>query len=758
MNEKLCGSNNLYVKPAEVCAFKALSLLNYNLDKNNIFDSSFTTTYSDINSQFRDSIKNNEYNYKYNNNNKKDLCNPLRPEDKDSPYAVNCVIATGNPFFTYDKKTKTCKPLPGLELPQGFEYQVENGETYVYYDKNKSLDKEGKYSYKFKKPNAYCENKWYDWITIPNYHFGNYYQKDSGMYSQEDVWRCYKPCKIGFMPYIDINGSNICIEKSEADDGIYSKTIDYSPIALINLIGNNEKTITNLYYLMYLNEIEKINKDNTIGITYTIQPEYDLKTWTRINNTNYTNEIREAINEIKTTLWDNIIKDDSFDAPGAYTNKQIFTYKHPYFNGDDPNLMILKSLSNNGVVSNDAILIHTFIMAAGFYEFINDKVFTLIKNNPAYDKYTNNNPFNIKKTLEILLREQFEKKGIISNENRKNKYKERLANILYKSINICYNGKTDFSKNLLRFTKTAFENYKYDQPTVSSTDKNYYFNSFVNYKFPRGSDDSIIYNDAFTYATINNYYSSYLKELNGFEITYYENEDFTNRENFLKMIADQTDGSGIIISDSTQQQKQKENMADNIIKTFLFFTLETNEKKSNNKCKVGEIYDLENKRCKICKEFCNKESNKCKTDNRCNIYCEDTCSSYDVKIKSKCGTSPEKHDEITEKIKAESQIEIDEIGVSISSIQDTMKTGIRIFFLLLSLYLLYIFYKIFGESIAVIANFFLYYIHYIWVYITTLSDWNKYVIKRDMAEYVKDVEVDRYEKVYEKASTVKKDE
>ena len=44
-----------------------------------------------------------------------------------------------------------------------------------------------KETYDFKPRKAYCENKWYDWITIPNYHFNNQYYKDSGVFSKDDV-------------------------------------------------------------------------------------------------------------------------------------------------------------------------------------------------------------------------------------------------------------------------------------------------------------------------------------------------------------------------------------------------------------------------------------------------------------------------------------------------------------------------------------------------------------------------------------------
>ena len=41
----------------------------------------------------------------------------------------------------------------------------------------------------------------------------------------------------------------------------------------------------------------------------------------------------------------------------------------------------------------------------------------------------------------------------------KDKYLQRLANLLYKAINICYDNNSDFSKNLIIYTDRAFKNY-----------------------------------------------------------------------------------------------------------------------------------------------------------------------------------------------------------------------------------------------------------------------------------------------------------
>ncbi len=113
--------DNLYVKPVEVCSFKALYELGIKSPNSysyattcnisNLFSQSFCNlNVNDLNSNFRD-ISTNEYTYVYNNATK-NLCHSL-PNNSNN-YRVNCVIATQSPFFTYDENKKTCSPIPNL--------------------------------------------------------------------------------------------------------------------------------------------------------------------------------------------------------------------------------------------------------------------------------------------------------------------------------------------------------------------------------------------------------------------------------------------------------------------------------------------------------------------------------------------------------------------------------------------------------------------------------------------------------------------
>lgn len=775
MSEGICGSN-LYVKPVEVCSFAALKkLLSYSGDNkylydiNTIYSSTLTTTAIDLNKNFRD-LSNNEFLYKYDDT-KKDLCFPIRPDDKNSPYAINCVLATNSPYFTYNSKKKTCSPIPNLNLPDDFEYQEENDKTYIYY-KNKS-DPEGNYSFASKPKKAYCENKWYDWIITPNYHFGNKYEKDSGIYSPQDVRRCYKPCLAGYMPYIDKNGSNICVKKEIANDGYYSNKLDYSPIALINLIGNNEITLNALYYLMYLYEKDKFTTDSTISANYKVIDEYNPSppisggTLEKFNDL-YENYLKEdaknAYNEIKETVKKNIINEPFFHIKNSKyeLNKHVLTYKHPNFKEEDATMITLRGLNENKVTTNDAILLHTWFISYNYYFFIES---TFFEDEIANMQNNRKHLFNINNNLNFLL------DTIEDNyKEHKGKYKERLANILYQAINVCYNNKTDFSKNLIRMTKDAFD--KFNKKENQSLRYNFieYFNDHLfthttinpNYiKFKRfwiietdviSPDKKTAGIDANTHSA--RYGKTLLDNFNGFQIQYYKNEtDITKNDLYQRFLASKP---------TTTKTEDKINLQATYNSNkdyFSFFREETQEKINNNPpCIVGEIYDFKKKTCVVCGTYCKTgKGNTCSTDKRCEELCQDNCKK--PTLKTKCGKSKNTIEQTEENSLEEKKEDNDLIDINIpktsKGIEDTFNTGINIFFLILSIYLLFIFYDIFKETFSVVGNFIIYYFKYIYNYFANFFSWNKYEVKNIMAEYKQDKIREQFSKIVEKTANLR---
>jgi len=312
MTDKKCN-DYLYIQPYESCTYNALNTLKTNdifsndvskfdFDKNNIYNKEYTTNYIDANTKFRED-KNNKIIYKYENSNLKDLCNPTNKNETE--YHVNCAIATKNPLFTYNANKKKCVISTDIQLPESLMYVNEGGDVYV--SRDTAQDPEGNYKYDFKESKAYCENKWYEWITIPNYHFGNGYKKDAGIFSREDVKKCYRPCPMNYIPEIGKNGSYICRRKDEALNGVYAKKMDYNPISLINLIGNSKKNLNLLYINILFSKLKEFH-NNINNSFYEINNNNNrfkkLKEIIKTDENSFTNT---AFNDMLNVIKNNII-------------------------------------------------------------------------------------------------------------------------------------------------------------------------------------------------------------------------------------------------------------------------------------------------------------------------------------------------------------------------------------------------------------------------------------------------------------------
>ena len=692
MSEKC--HNNLYVKPFEICNVKALSILesltgksdlyHINNNTNNIFNQNFLNSNTDINSNIRNTTTDNEYIYNYDPL-KKDLCYSINPNNTE--YNLNCVIANNSPWFTFDKKTNKCSAIPNIDLPPGFKHE----NNYIYKETN---NEEVKYDNNVEK--SFCENKWYDWIVTPNYHFGNQYLKDSGKYSKDDIYKCYKPCKKGFMPYTSDDGANLCIEKINALDGIYKNKLDFSPISLINLIGNDNNNSLILYNNLFY---EKINKFTTDNFGY-VKNDKNINSYARsiiwtedsnvyqniklerkfANESKIKNEIDEMYDNLKNTVKNDILNINTFTNTNNLDyniNKNILTYKHPNFNEDDPELLTLIGMGNANMLT-DVILIHTYYLANKFANFINSDVFN-IKNydinktgdiEKIKDEINKNNNlcYHIKNNLGITDKNQI----------------KRLANIFYKAINICYDNTTDFSKNLLIYTKNAIDNHKNKLPSELV----------------------------------------FLSDNNNLEIkvNYYENS-LTNEE--LKLL----------ITDEKLLKKVSENLSNNDI---VFYAKEDLEYTS---CPSGKIRN--GKECTICKEVCGENNNYCSEE--CKKLCPENCNNTS-KNKYRCGT--EKQDK-PPKIKKEDIITPVENGFEMPNINYYFKVAIKIFFSLITLYIGYIFYEIYGETIFNVYNWVEMKLSYLLYFIYDfLFKSNHYQVDVDYITQVKNNATNKYDKLF----------
>jgi len=638
-----CGIENntkYFIQPSELCAFKALYTLKtnygssyYTSNTTNIFNDNFKINSYKFNYNYRlGQDTSNEYIYKYNDNNT-DLCYNVGKNE----YMVNCAIQNNNPLYTYDEENKNCTLIPNINLTEGFEYFNDNTSNYLLYKFPKNNDNTSIYKNKNKK--GFCENRWYDWIITPNYHFGNSYEKDVGNFTKDDIRKCYKPCIKGYLPYKTANNEFICIPKNEIENGLYKNKMDFSTIALLNLIGNTKEDLENLYFLNRFSVNNSYNNNSNYEIDTYIYKQIDFNT-----------EIEEILKEIKNTINTYIIDEKSMNTRNIDKNISTITYKNPLFNENDIELITLKGMDENGMMS-DEILVHSYMIASYYSDFYND--FIITKKN-YYDDNMNFTFNKIKKDKDT------DKGNIKTNLNKlfdydKNKF-QRLTNILMKSINICYDNNTDFSRNLIDYTKLALNRLKNDDIK-----------------------------------------EDYLQKLNKITISKLE---------IPYISVEQSEGnihlSNYIINnfkDGFNDEKDKEKIRNyyNNNNDVLFYTLE--DKERINKCSIGQISN--GKDCVECDKYCNIET--CKTDVKCEYYCEEKCKISKEKEKNiKCGVKKQLKN--NEEIKNEKIMTPVEDDNKLPDFNNMIKVIIKIFISLLFLYMCYVFYQIYGETLITIYN------------------------------------------------------
>lgn len=706
--DKKCN-DYIFVKPIEICSLKALQNIRnlsteekYLHDDINLFKPALSSDITDLNNIFRDiSDTNNPNKYSFNYDGQgtrnKNLCGKTNNIEE---YYVNCVLQTGNPLFTY--KDGFCIVSPEINLPKQLKKIEENNETIIKLNRSELGDEEGNFKYQKIQNNKYCEDRWYDWIIIPNYHLGNRILKDSGAYSKEDVKVCYDNCKEGELPYINSSGKKFCVPKEIAYDGIYENKLDYSTIALINLIGNNKESLNLLYKNLYFYKISK--KSNNYQINTEVFLSENL-----VNNDNYI--INEVFDKIKNILH-KIVNEDNLEILDYSTEYKNLTYKHPNLKEND--LISLLGMDKNEILTNDIILIHTAYISYNIYKLIKEIMTipnylnTTASTNIINFNKEDLNSFNINKVL-------FDYNNDKNLFNDK-KYRQRLANILYKAINISYNNKTDFSKNLIKRTKEALDRYQKPTsiPTISflEEDKNKYFN------FKNNINEII----------------------NGFEIEFYKYK-YLEDVFYKKIITEYSP------DDNT---RDIEKFKSNFKSKFLIYTEEDSEIINGSKCKSGEIVYLNtsNKQeCTNCNSINGCDLEKCKKNENCKIFCGTLCKkliSEEIDVnKTSCGGTTKADDEPKPPpTKTDIKTPIEE-ETNIPDISYILKTAIRIFFILISLYIAYMFYKLFNESILTIGNLFYGFLEAF--YYNPL-----FVNKIKIAEHYENIIQDKYNKVIRK--------
>ena len=364
--------------------------------------------------------------------------------DNTSNIYANCAAKYGNIWFTSSNTSNNRSVCTidknNIQLPTGLEFNSDKSLITLNL-KSKDPNKNAYCSYESRENKAYCENRWYDWIITPNYYLGNTYFKDIGKYTENDIFKCYKPCEGDRMPYTNSKGEYTCIHKKYYENGIFSKKYMFSPIGLINLIGNIamfDKSATtdagvknNSIYILHnlIIDYKLINNvDTDIYITNSILKGV-------IENNNLLSEYSNIITDFKKCVNSNILQDfDDSSRNQDYKNSNFFSYKSPLFNEDEPELYTIKGLDANNILI-DPILLHTWILANIFKPLDDDNISSFITANDD----------TMRKLLYEKLWVHFE------NENKA----ARLKNIFFKAVNMCYDNKTDFSRNIIKYTKKS---------------------------------------------------------------------------------------------------------------------------------------------------------------------------------------------------------------------------------------------------------------------------------------------------------------
>jgi hypothetical protein len=231
---------------AEVCTVDAAQQLGFNGDRlRNLF-----TANNDKMELYFNSCKN------YGNpleKSQKKLCSQ-RTNDSNE-YKMNCTAAT-NGTVGFKRIADTCKTVscpPGFKRNQTTDL-CETEPTFKDYWRDKR---------------AFCQERWYDWFTVENYHLGNNYSNTEVQIMEEkkveggDVLKvlasnlvsCYSPCPTGKVPLYrrdpvdsDTMGDEIdkidqCVSKTDYFTAKYKNTDDYCPLAAIHAITLSKANI-----------------------------------------------------------------------------------------------------------------------------------------------------------------------------------------------------------------------------------------------------------------------------------------------------------------------------------------------------------------------------------------------------------------------------------------------------------------------------------------------------------------------------------
>lgn len=216
----------------------------------------------------------------------------------------NCVLSTNNPWKTLNDTGEFCMLPLDVALPNALKY---NEDT-------KLIDKPNNIPL-FRAKKNYCQEKWYDWFSIPDYFLNNTYNLYK---STSNVEKCLRPCNIGF-----IANDDKCVSKINYDYGKYSTSFHYLPISLILLLGSTRNSL-----LAKHNRILNETKQKLSNDVYIDNELYDNLTGQIDSQTNIYNDIKKELKEHIINLLNLPFNEDNIIEPSynvqTISNKIMF--------------------------------------------------------------------------------------------------------------------------------------------------------------------------------------------------------------------------------------------------------------------------------------------------------------------------------------------------------------------------------------------------------------------------------------------------
>lgn len=366
---------------------------------------------------------------------------------KDNVAYENCALSTGNPYFTltYDNKTSTnvCS-LPDaskMKLPSNSRYKI------TYNASTSNIIRPISEIYFKNEPYTFCQGRWHDWFCIPNYHLNNrwFNELPNDLENTVSVGRCLQPCKFGFVP-TDKNVGK-CIMKQHYNGGAYANVFDYTPLALICLLGTTFQSFINENsggYIYYLQNIKKnILKDDAIELLKIKNSEEDVVE-NVIKNVRIDNE--------KNKIWTDVKADIQKYLRNMLENIPNINKKFIERNIVEPPSDILNIMTT--YTTTDKIL-----YAYSIAKHINDLASMDVQ---KYKEWRVNLKSLTSNTITELCRKSVDTledvqkyKDETDDQRIKRKADETFAyllRILKRACNICFDGKSKYSSGTLLFT------------------------------------------------------------------------------------------------------------------------------------------------------------------------------------------------------------------------------------------------------------------------------------------------------------------